>query len=182
MEELNNNQEVETQETEVKTYSQEEVDKLIQQASDKRVSQALETAKQKWEKETTAAKLASMSESEQVNHLKEQLEQEKAELHKEKVFMEVSKQFAAKNLPASFAKYVGGTAEEVAETLAQFETEWQEALEQALKQKLATGSHSPKSSNSQGKLMTKEEFQALSYNDRLKLYKENPELFNKLSK
>lgn len=76
------------QEETPKTYTQEELDKLIQSESDKRVSEALKTTKSKWEQEykeklekekQAAEEYAELTAKEKVEHDKAKLEAELAE-------------------------------------------------------------------------------------------------------
>ena len=80
---------------EVKTFTEEEVQARIQSESDKRVTEALKTARAKWEKEEAEAKkeaerLQSLSQKEREEELKakqlKELEETKAEL--ERVYLE----------------------------------------------------------------------------------------------
>lgn len=82
-------------EEEVKTFTEEEVQARIQSESDKRVTEALKTARAKWEKEEAEAKkeaerLQSLSQKEREEELKakqlKELEETKAEL--ERVYLE----------------------------------------------------------------------------------------------
>ena len=83
------------EEAEVKTFTEEEVQARIQSESDKRVTEALKTARAKWEKEEAEAKkeaerLQSLSQKEREEELKakqlKELEETKAEL--ERVYLE----------------------------------------------------------------------------------------------
>lgn len=82
-------------EEEVKTFTEEEVQARIQSESDKRVTEALKTARAKWEKEEAEAKkeaerLQSLSQKEREEEFKakqlKELEETKAEL--ERVYLE----------------------------------------------------------------------------------------------
>jgi len=186
--------EVVEEETEatVETFTQEEVDKLIQQATDKRVSQALETAKQKWQKEVEhktdeAKRLAAMSEEER---FKAQLEQERSSFEserqafmRERMELETVKQLSSQGLPTDFANYlVAEDATTVADNINTFKEAWQAAVEAAVVERLKGGAKPVSGETNVNKTITKEQFEAMSFNERLALYEEQPELYNSLVK
>ncbi|WP_343336987.1 hypothetical protein TPELB_21220 [Terrisporobacter petrolearius] len=124
-----------------KTFTQEEVDQIIQ----KRLSK--EKAKIKAEADE-AARMAKMGEAErqkalfdkQVKDFEEQkkaFEEAQSALNKEKLLNETSKQLAAKNLPIDFAEQlISDTAENTLRNIDTFEQKWQVALDKALESKL----------------------------------------------
>ena len=82
---MENNTSVNTEE--VKTYTQEEVNALLQSESDKRVSQALATQKKKYEKQLSLATLdeeqrAKALHDDELNELRQQLAELQAERNK----------------------------------------------------------------------------------------------------
>lgn len=88
------------EEQELKTYTQEEVDKLLQSEADKRVSEALQTAKNKWKKEyddelekkkQEAEEYAEMTAKERFQHDKKKLEDELAEYKRKDTLNEMTK-------------------------------------------------------------------------------------------
>lgn len=135
---------------EVKTYTQEELDALLQQESDKRVTSAIKKKQQEWEEEfkikletekQEAEKLAKLSESGRAQALldKQQMEfeTERAKFQREKIELEVTKQLAEKELPIRFAKLlVTDDAETSLENINTFEKDWQDALKKAVDEKL----------------------------------------------
>ena len=143
--------EVETEEVEEpKTYTEEELQKMLQSSTDKRVTEALKTAKEKWEAEynekleserSEAEKLASMSAEERA---KAEFEKEKAEwlkekstFEKEKMKLEATKLLNSEGLPITFVDYVvGDTAEDVQENIKVFKDEWTKSLDEAVTERL----------------------------------------------
>lgn len=96
----NKDENVIDEEQEVKTYTQEEVDKLLQSEADKRVSEALQTAKSKWKKEyddelekkkQEAEEYAEMTAKERFQHDKKKLEDELAEYKRKDTLNEMTK-------------------------------------------------------------------------------------------
>ena len=114
------NEELEPIVTEPKTYTEEELQKLLQAESDKRVNAALGkkekeySAKLKAESERIA-KEASMSEEEkfkaQLKAERDAFEQERAEFLRTKLEASTMKELSAQGLPADFAGFLIGTDE-----------------------------------------------------------------------
>ncbi|MCA1025779.1 DUF4355 domain-containing protein [Cytobacillus kochii] len=194
MENQEHNQQEQNSQEAVKTYSQEDLDKLLQAETDRKVSKALETAKAKWQSEfeakleqekTEAEKLAKMSESErlqaQFESEKEKFEQERQQFMRERLELETVKELSTRNLPTEFSRFVlGNDAEATKNNLDLFQTQFQQAVEKAVNEKLK--GQVPKSSTGTGLegTMTKEQFNKLGYKDRLALYQSNPDLYNQL--
>lgn len=110
---------------EPKTYTQEELDKLLQAEADKRVTEALKTAKGKWDKEKTAEidaavekaiARARMTEEERLKaEQREALDKfnaEKAKFERDKLELAAQEALALKGLPMDFASFVIGTDED----------------------------------------------------------------------
>jgi len=176
-----NNQELDKG-TETKTYTQEEVDKLIQQAGDKRVQQALS----KKEKEfAEAKKLLQMSDDEKTAYLKSQYETDLQAREKELALREnklsAIEVLSSKGIPTSFVDLVlADTAEEMNKRISVLDTEFKKAVSEAVKAKLS--SSTPRVATVQSEGLTKEQFKAMSVAQKNDLYIKNPELFRELSK
>ena len=117
-----------------KTFTQEEVDSLIQ----KRLDRALKKAQEEKEE---AEKLAKMSEAERQKALfekeKAEFEEERKKYQREKLELEVTKQLSSKNLPVEFGTYLlGENAEDSFNRIKNFEVKWQQALEKAINERL----------------------------------------------
>ena len=117
-----------------KTFTQQEVDNLIQ----KRLDRALKKAQEEKEE---AEKLAKMSEAERQKALfekeKAEFEEERKKYQREKLALEVTKQLSSKNLPVEFGTYLlGENAEDSFNRIKEFEVKWQQALEKAINERL----------------------------------------------
>ena len=98
---VNNNEEETKQE---KVYTEEEVLKLIQKESDKRVSQALQTQEKKHKRELSLSKLddEAREKAEKENRIAE-LEEKLAKYEIEKNKSEIKSVLSSRNLSAEFA-------------------------------------------------------------------------------
>ena len=135
---------------EPKTYTEEEVEKKLQAESDRRVTKALQTAKEKWEQEFSqklekekqeAEELAKLSEKERakVEFEKQQkeFENERKQFQRERLELQTVKELSARNLPSEFANFVmGENAEATMERLAAFEAQWQKSIESTINDRL----------------------------------------------
>ena len=178
-----------------KTYTEEELQKQLQSATDKRVTEALKTAKEKWEAEynekleaekSQAEELASMTAEERARaeFEKEKSEwlKEKSTFEKEKMKLETTKLLDAEGLPISFVDYVlTDSAEGVKENIKVFKEQWNKELDEAITERLK--GKAPASGSLQHKdivNMTKEEFGKLSYRERAKMLEIDPDIMGKL--
>ena len=164
----------------VKTFTQEEVDKMIQ----KRLSRERKDIEAKIEAERAEAeRLAKMSEAEKQQALfKKQVaefEATKRAFEQEKLLNETSKQLASKNLPIEFAEMLKAQdAESTFENIKIFEAKFNEAVERLVNERLK--GKTPKAQTGAVEGVTKEAFNKMSYKERLELYNSDPELYNKL--
>ena len=176
---------------ETKTYTQEEVDKLIQSNSDKRVSEALNTAKTKWEKEykeklekekKEAEEYAEMTAKEKVEHDKAKLEAELAEYKRKDNINSMIR--TAREVLSESDLYISDEllrlvvteeAEITNKNVKNLETLLKSEIEKAVNEKLKGST--PKKMGATG--LTKEEILAIPDNiERQRLIAENIELFN----
>lgn len=173
-------QEVETknqEQKETKTYTEEEVQKLLQQEGDRRVTQALNKQKE-------AQKLANMSQEEknqyEYNQKLSELEKREQELAKKELMMETEKQLGEKGLPAEAAAFIVAVdAEQTKKNISAFEKMFNKAVEAAISQKIATGS--PKTGSGNNGAMTAAEFKKLNLAQQAEIYRTNPELYKQLT-
>lgn len=143
--------EVETAEVpETKTYTQEELERITQIESDRKVSKALETSRVKWEEETRlkieaerreAEELAKLSEKEkmakEIETEQNKLAEERKQFYKERLEMQTEKELMKENLPVEFSTFVIGTdAEDTQKRISVFKTKFQEAVEATVNNKL----------------------------------------------
>ena len=169
-----------TQEPTVKTFTQEEVDKMIQ----KRLSRERKDIEAKIEGERREAEeLAKLSEAEKQKKLFEkqvaEFEATKRAFEQEKLLNETSKQLASKNLPIEFAEMLKAQdAESTFENIKIFEAKFNEAVERLVNERLK--GKTPKAQTGAVDGVTKEAFNKMSYKERLELYNSDPELYNKL--
>lgn len=170
---------------EVKTYTQEEVDKLLQQETDRRVTSALKKQQQKFENERAEAeKLRDMDEAQKKEY---EFQKRVAELEaKEKEFaltqnkLSASKVLADRGLPVQFVDYiVAEDAETMMTNINDFEKAWKAALADAVNARLATPA--PKGSSVSQTGLTKKEFEKLTVAQQAQLYKTNPELYKQMT-
>ena len=168
------------QEPAVKTFTQEEVDKMIQ----KRLSRERKDIEAKIEAERREAEeLAKLSEAEKQKKLFEkkvaEFEATKRAFEQEKLLNETSKQLASKNLPIEFAEMLKAQdAESTFENIKIFEAKFNEAVERLVNERLK--GKTPKAQTGAVDGVTKEAFNKMSYKERLELYNSDPELYNKL--
>ena len=180
---------------EVKTYTEEEVQAMLQKETDRKTTKALETAKSKWEAEyqakletekSEAEKLAKMSEAErfeaELAKQKDAFESERAQFNREKLELQTVKELAAEGLPTEFSSYVlADSAETIKENIKTFKTKWQAEIEKAVDERLQ--GRTPKTANKpKGEVITKEQFSKMGYNERLNLFNSNPDLYEQLQK
>ena len=141
---------VEEEKEEIKTYTQEELDAKLQSETDKRVTQALKTAKAKWEKEykeklekekKEAERLSKLSADEREQELLKQKEKELAEkeqaIRLRELQLDTIEKLAEENLPVGFAEFlIGEDAETTNDNIKKFKEEWQKALSNAVDERI----------------------------------------------
>lgn len=171
----------ETPQADVKTFTQEELNKIVE----KRLARERKDIEKKIEQERAEAeKLAKMSEAEKAKALFEKEKEEflamKREFEAQKMLNETMKQLASKNLPTEFAELL--KADDAETTLANinaFETSFNRAVEQMVNSRLkGTAPKTPVSTQAE---ITKEQFKNMDIMEKQKLLASNPELFAKLS-
>lgn len=173
----------ENQEQEVKTYTQEEVDALLQQEADRRVSSALKKAEKKnQEKIKEAEKLAKLSEQERFQYELEQREKKIAEKEKQMALMEnkaeASKALNDRGISIALADFVvAEDADTMMENIKLLEDEFKKSVKAEVEKRLAGSS--PKKNLGDSKGMTKEEFMKLSFGKQTELLNMNPDLYGK---
>ena len=171
---------------EVKTYSEEEVARMLQVEADRRVSQALAKQQAKFKQQMDEAeKLRTMNEEQKAQY---QLEQRIKEIEaKEKEFAlkenryEAQKIMAEKNIPLAFADFiVAEDAETMMSNITLFEREFRAAVRAEVDKRIA--SPAPKAGIGAAKGITKEEFSKMTLAQQSELYMQDPELFKQLSR
>lgn len=177
-----------------KTYTQAELDKMLQSETDKRVTEALKTAQEKWTKEYAeklenekkeAERLAKLSaeEREKAKFDKERkaFEDERAQFERDRLEMQVAKELANEGLDTEFASILmGADADTSMENIKTFKASFDKAVEAAVKARLA--GRTPESGSGNG--LTTNPFSKEGYNltKQAELYRTNRELYNELKK
>lgn len=190
-EELNKGSVVENQPVEEtggdapKTYTEEEVQALLQQEGDRRVS----SAQKKWQKDlenkmAEAEKLRNMDESQRKEYEYEQklheLEDREREFAITQNKLEATKVLANRNLPVEFVDYiVAEDAETMMANITTFEKLFNSAVADAVAKRIA--SPAPKTGSAKQTGLTREEFKKLNIQQQAEIYRTNPELYKQLS-
>lgn len=173
------------QEQEVKTYTQEEVDRMLQQETDRRVTSALQKQQRKFEAEKAEAeKLRDMDEAQKKEYEFNKRVAELEKREKEFALMEnkvsATKVLGDRGLPIQFVDYiVAEDAETMMANINNFEKAWKAALADAVNARLAQPA--PKGSTATQTGLTKEQFKKLSISQQAELYTTNPELYKTLA-
>ena len=167
---------------EVKTFTQEEVDKIVA----KRLAREKKDIEAKIEAERKEAEeLAKLSEAEKQKKLFEkqvrEFEETKKAFEAEKLLNETARQLASRNLPTEFAEMLRAQdAEATYENIKVFEAKFNEALERMVNERLkgtapkvATGAVTPG--------ITKEEFKKMNLKERFALRDKDPDLYRELT-
>lgn len=190
MEDIKNTQQdatqVEGQEVEVKTFTEEEVNKLLQAEADRRVSAALKKQEHKFLTQMQEAeKLRAMNEEQKVQYQLEQREKQIQE--KEREFALLQNKYQAqsimneKNIPLAFVDFiVAEDAETMMSNITLFEREFRAAVRAEVDKRIA--SPAPKAGIGVAKGITKEEFSRMTLAQQSELYMQDPELFKQLSR
>lgn len=177
-------QETEGQETS-KTYTEQEVQELLQRESDRRVSEALKKQERKnAEKMREAQKLAQMNEAEKFQYELDQREAAIAAKERELAIaenkVEASKILAEKGLPVSLVDLVVmEDADMTAEKIKILETSFNNAIKEAVQKRL--GAQPPRQTVPIDTPMDKKTFLKLSTMELARLAQDNPELYEQLS-
>ena len=178
---------VETGEVAVeKTYTESEVQALLQREGDRRVSSALKKQQKEFEKKTAEAdKLRDMDESQRKEYEYTQRLQELEDKEREFAIaqnkLEATKVMANRELPIEFVDYiVAEDAETMMENITTFERAFKSAVADAVAKKIA--SPAPKTGSAKQTGMTKEEFRKLSVAQQTEIFRTNPELYKQMTR
>lgn len=170
--------------TETKTYTQEEVDKMLQSEVDRRITSALKKqAKNNEAKIKEAQKLAQMNESEKFQYELEQ--REKAIAEKEKALAlaenknEASKILADKGLSLDLVDFViAEDAETMNSNIRLLDKAFKDSVKREVEKRL--GSSAPKKNLPVEETITKEKAVKMGIRERQNLLNNNPELYKTL--
>lgn len=171
---------------EPKTYTQEEVDALLQSESDRRVTAALKKAEEKAKvKEREAEKLGRMNAQEKYEYELEQREKAIAEKERELTLAEnkneAGKILSEKGLSLTLVDFVvAEDAETMNENIKVLEKAFKDSVKAEVEKRM--GSYNPKKNLPPDEAITKEKFAAMSLTEQAELYRTNPDLYTQLTK
>lgn len=172
-----------SQQAENKTYTQEEVLKLIQAESDKRVSAALKSAEKKWQKKMSLSQLddEAREKAEKDDKIAE-LEQQLAQFQIEKNRSELKSVLGSRGLSAEFADIlsISDDLETSQANIDKLDKLFKAAVKAEVEKRLA--GNSPKGSGGQSQPMTKEDFLKLPMHEMQRLMDSNKEFYTNLLK
>lgn len=175
------NDAVETAQEEIKTYTQEEVLKLLQSESDKRVSQALATQAKKYEKQLSLSKLdgSEREKAEKDNRIAE-LEEQLAAFQIERNKSELKSVLSARGLSAEFADIVAinDDIEASQANIDKLDKLFKAAVKAEVEKRLA--GTAPKGNSGNPAEITKETAKKMNMAELSQLAATQPELFEKL--
>ena len=165
----------------VKTYTQEEVLKLIQSEADRRTNQALAKQKKEYERKISLSKLddderAKAEKDNRIAELEEQLAQFQIERNKS----ELKSVLSSRGLSAEFADIIAinDDIETSQANIDKLDKLFKAAVKAEVEKRLA--GNAPKGNGSSPAEITKEAARKLSMAELNELMEKNPELFNKL--
>ena len=171
----------EEEKVEEKTFTQEEVLKLIQSEADKRVSQALKTQQKKYEKQLSLSQLDgdAREKAEKDNKIAE-LQEQLAAFQIERNKSELKSVLSSRGLSAEFADIIaiGDDLEEAQANIDKLDRIFKAAVKIEVEKRLAGSA--PKGNSQADVKLTKETAKKMSLAEMNKLLETNPELFKEL--
>ena len=179
---VNENENNENQQ-ETKTYSAEEVAKLIQAEADRRTNQALAKQKKEYEKKLSLSSLDEQQRKEAEAQMKiEELQSQLAEFQIEKNRSDLKSVLSSRGLSAEFADIlsISDDLEESQANIDKLDKLFKAAVKAEVEKRLA--GNSPKGSGGQSQPMTKEEFLKLPMHEMQRLMDSNREFYTNLLK
>lgn len=184
-EETNATEATETEGTEPRTYTQEEVDKLLQSESDKRVTKALKKAERKNQaKVKEATKLAQMNEEQKYQYELEQREKAIAEKERDLALAEnkatASQVLASRGISADLVDLVvAEDADTMNDNINLLEKAFKASVKAEVEKRLSTST--PKKNLPLDETITQDQFRKMTLSQQANLYREQPELYKKLT-
>lgn len=173
----------ETEQKETKTFTEEDVLKLIESESNKRVTEALKKQEKKYQKQLSLAQLDGdeRAKAEKDNRIAE-LEELVAQMNIEKNKSELKSVLSSRGLSAEFADLINITDDikESQEKIDALDKLFKAAVKAEVEKRLAANGGAPRSSSTTGEI-TKEVFTKMSLSQQAQVYKENPELYKRLT-
>ena len=170
------------QQEENKTYTQEEVLKLLQSETDKRVSQALKTQQKKYEKQLSLSKLdgSEREKAEKDNRIAE-LEEQLAAFQIEKNKSELKSVLSSRGLSAEFADIIAisDDIEAAQANIDRLDKLFKAAVKAEVEKRLAGNAPKGNGGNTTTEI-TKESAKKMSMAQLNELAEKQPELFSRL--
>lgn len=169
-----------------KTYTESEVQEMLQKEADRRVSSALKKQKKEFEgRMEEAERLRNMDEAQrkdyEYNQKLQELERREKDFTVAQNKLEATKVLANRGLPVEFVDYiVAEDADTMLENINVFERAFKAAVSDAIAKKIS--SPSPKGTPVKQTGMTYEEFKKLNVSQQAELYKSNPELYRQFTR
>lgn len=167
-------------EPEAKTYTQEEVLRLLQSESDKRVNQALAKQKKEYEKKLSLSSLDEQQRKDAEAQMRiEELQSQLAQFQIEKNKSELKSVLGSRGLSAEFADIIS-IGEDITEAQTNIDTLdrlFKAAVKAEVEKRLA--GNTPKGNSSSTGELTKEAVKKMSMAELNKLATEQPEIFSK---
>lgn len=167
-----------------KTYTEAEVQEMLQRETDRRVSSALKKQQRTFEdKIAEADKLRGMDEAQRKDYEYEkkvqELEQREKEFNLAQNKLEASKVLSNRGLPVEFVDYiVADDADTMMENITTFEKAFKSAVADEVARRISAPT--PKASGATQTGMTKEQFRKLNIAQQTEIYRTNPELYKSL--
>lgn len=178
---VNENENNENQEQN-KTFTADEVAKLIQSETDKRVTAALKTQEKKYQKQLSLAQLdgderAKAEKDNKIAELEEQLAKYQIEANKS----ELKSVLSSRGLSAQFADIIniGEDIEQAQANIDTLDKLFKAAVKAEVEKRLAN--NSPKGNGGNQGEITKEIFKSMSLSQQSQLYRDNPEIYKRLT-
>lgn len=166
---------------ETKTYTQEEVLKLLQSETDKRVNQALATQQKKFDKQLSLSKLdGDAREKAEKDARIAELEERLAQVDIERNKSELKSVLSSRGLSAEFADiiHINEDIETSQANIDKLDKLFKAAVKAEVEKRLAGST--PKGNGTSTPEITKESAMKMSMAELQALEKNNPELFNKI--
>ena len=162
------------------TYTQEQVNELLQKEADRRVTQALAKQKKEYEKKLSLAKLdeeqrATAEKDATIEELRSKL----AEYEVEKNRSELKSVLSSRGLSAEFADLIQITDDisESQDRIDRLDKLFKQAVADEVKKRLASSNPTVGTANNNGE----KAFKDMTLAEKNALYQSNPELYKKLS-
>ena len=170
------------EDTQPQTYTEQDVQKLVQSESDKRVSQALAKQKREYEKKLSLTQLDGEARQTAERDMKiaeyeEQLRVFRAEKNKS----DLKAVLATRGLCVELADVteIGEDMQAVQQRVDILDKAFKAAVQQEVKARLTTAK--PKTGSSDAGVVTRDEFRKMTVAQQAELYAKNPDLYRKMT-